>query len=132
MSRGRILVVEDNSDNLVLIQDVLTSLQYEMLSARDGQEGVEAARAYHPDLILMDLSLPRMDGWTATRILKSDPALASIPIIALTAHAMAGDRERALTAGCDDYLSKPLRLRELGAKLREYITQVQSTPTLDD
>ncbi|MGQ9908664.1 MAG: response regulator [Candidatus Flexifilum sp.] len=119
---ARILVIEDNSDNLTLITDVLISLQYEVLSARDGVDGLEAARSQRPDLILMDMSLPRLDGWEATRRIKADPALKAIPVIALTAHAMAGDREKALEAGCDDYLSKPINLKELAAKLKHYLT----------
>jgi CheY-like chemotaxis protein len=121
VAKKRILVVEDNPDNMTLISDVLMSLQYDILTAYDGEEGLEAARAHLPDLILMDLSLPRMDGWTATRHIKADSALASIPVIALTAHAMTGDRERALAAGCDDYLSKPINLKELAAKLRQHL-----------
>jgi CheY-like chemotaxis protein len=121
MGNGRILVVEDNGDNMTLISDVLSSLNYEVISAKDGEEGVERAKAEKPDLILMDLSLPRMDGWTATRQLKADPDFAHIPVIALTAHAMIGDRERALAAGCDDYLSKPINIRELAAKLRQLL-----------
>ena len=119
MSKGRILVVEDNRDNMTLIKDVLSSLDYEVLSAKDGEEGLHSARTEKPSLILMDLSLPRMDGWTATRQLKSDPELAHIPVIALTAHAMIGDRERALSAGCDDYVSKPINIRELIHKLQQ-------------
>lgn len=116
----RILVVEDNRDNMTLIVDVLTSLDYTVLQAMDGEQGVELARREEPDLILMDLSLPRMDGWTAARTIKSDANLASIPIIALTAHAMVGDRERALEAGCDDYITKPINLQELATKLQEF------------
>jgi two-component system cell cycle response regulator DivK len=115
-----ILVVEDNQDNMTLIVDVLQSLEYEVLQARDGEEGVELAHN-HPDLILMDLSLPRMDGWTAARTIKSTEGLRHIPIIALTAHAMVGDRERALEAGCDDYITKPINLPELARKLNQYI-----------
>jgi CheY-like chemotaxis protein len=85
-------------------------------------DGLEAARSQRPDLILMDMSLPRLDGWEATRRIKADPALKAIPVIALTAHAMAGDREKALEAGCDDYLSKPINLKELAAKLKHYLT----------
>lgn len=118
---ARILVVEDNTDNMTLITDVLTSLQYEVLSARDGQEGVDAARSQRPDLILMDMSLPKLDGWEATRRIKADPELKAIPVIALTAHAMLGDRDKALEAGCNDYLSKPINLRELAAKLKQHI-----------
>lgn len=118
---ARILVVEDNTDNMTLIIDVLTSLQYEVISARDGQEGVDVARTQHPDLILMDMSLPKLDGWEATRRIKADPELKAIPVIALTAHAMLGDRDKALEAGCDDYLSKPINLRELAARLKQHI-----------
>lgn len=121
MNGRRILVVEDNIDNMMLISDVLTSLNYEVIQAPDGEQGVRTASLEKPDLILMDLSLPRMDGWAATRQIKADPELRSIPIIALTAHAMVGDRERALEAGCDDYVSKPINLRELAAKLAQYI-----------
>lgn len=117
----RILVVEDNPDNRILITDVLTSLNYEVLVAVDGEEGVKKANAEIPDLILMDLSLPQMDGWAATGQIKSNPQLVHIPIIALTAHAMVGDRERALEAGCDDYVSKPIDLRELAGKLAKYL-----------
>lgn len=117
----RILVVEDNPDNRILITDVLTSLNYEVLVAVDGEQGVEMAGDEVPDLILMDLSLPQMDGWTATGHIKSNNALAHIPIIALTAHAMVGDRERALEAGCDDYVSKPIDLRELAGKLAKFL-----------
>lgn len=117
----RILVVEDNKDNMILISDVLNSLGYAVTTARDGAEGIKAVRAEKPDLILMDLSLPLLDGWTATRMIKSDPKLADIPIIAVTAHAMIGDRERALEAGCDDYISKPINMRDLTAKLRQYL-----------
>lgn len=121
MSKGRILVVEDNLDNMTLITDVLQSLGYEAILARDGEEGVKMAGTEKPDLVLMDLSLPKMDGWTATRLIKADENLAKIPVIALTAHAMVGDRDRALQAGCDDYLTKPLNLRELAQKLSEHI-----------
>lgn len=118
---SRILVVEDNPDNRVLITDVLTSLDYEVIVAIDGEEGVAKAAAEKPDLILMDLSLPQMDGWTAARNIKAKPELQHIKIIALTAHAMVGDKEKALEAGCDDYVSKPIDLRELAGKLAQYL-----------
>lgn len=121
MTAKRILVVEDNRDNMTLIVDVLSSFDYEVLQATDGEQGVELAKSEKPDLILMDLSLPRMDGWEATRQLKADPLIHQIPIIALTAHAMVGDKERALEAGCDDYLSKPIDLPELAKKLMQYL-----------
>lgn len=118
---NRILVVEDNADNRILITDVLDSMDYEVIIATDGEEGVRKASAERPDLILMDISLPQMDGLTATRRIKAMPELQHIPIIALTAHAMVGDRERALEAGCDDYVSKPIDLRELATKLTQYL-----------
>jgi two-component system cell cycle response regulator DivK len=118
---SRILVVEDNADNRVLIMDVLDSMNYEVIIATDGEEGVKKANAERPDLILMDISLPQMDGLAATRRIKATPELQHIPIIALTAHAMVGDRERALAAGCDDYVSKPIDLRELANKLTRYL-----------
>lgn len=121
MANKRILVVEDNSDNMTLIVDVLTSLDYDVIPANDGETGVQLAEKEKPDLILMDLSLPRMDGWQATGAIKAKPDLKHIPIIALTAHAMIGDRERALQAGCDDYLSKPIDLPELARKLTHYL-----------
>lgn len=120
--RHRILVIEDNQDNIVLITDVLRSLNYEVIQATDGEKGLEKAAMEHPHLILMDLSLPRVDGWTVTRQLKADPDLRHIPVIALTAHAMMGDRERALQAGCDDYLSKPINMQELVKKLTRFLT----------
>jgi two-component system response regulator len=121
LARNRVLVIEDNRDNMTLIVDVLDSLDYEVLQAPDGETGIALARQANPDLILMDLSLPKMDGWTATRLLKTDSSLRHIPIIALTAHAMVGDRERAIEAGCDDYITKPINLQVLAAKLGEYI-----------
>jgi CheY-like chemotaxis protein len=126
MDKARILIVEDNHDNLTLMQDVLDSLEYAYLTAKDGEEAVRSARANRPDLILMDLSLPRMDGWTATKQLKADEQLAHIPIIALTAHAMTGDKEKALAAGCNAYLTKPLNLRELAGTLKQYLSSSDS------
>jgi CheY-like chemotaxis protein len=117
--KGRLLIVEDNLDNLTLLQDVLRALDYEFRIAKDGEAGLSVARDYVPDVILMDMSLPKMDGWTATRHLKADPALKHVPVIAITAHAMRGDRERALEAGCDFYMTKPLNLREFAQKLKD-------------
>lgn len=121
MPGSRILVVEDNQDNMILIVDVLTSLEYEVFQAMDGLTGVEMTQDLRPDLILMDLSLPKKDGWTATREIKAQTDLNKIPIIALTAHAMKGDKERALEAGCDDYITKPINLQELASKLDDYL-----------
>ncbi len=117
MNNNRILVVEDNRDNMTLITDILESLNYAVISAFDGQQGVLLAQSELPNLILMDLSLPLMDGWTATREIKKNTSLKKIPIIALTAHAMSGDRERALEAGCDDYVSKPINVPDLLVKI---------------
>jgi CheY-like chemotaxis protein len=119
--KKRVLVIEDNPDNRTLIVDVLTSLDYIVLEASNGEQGVEIAKRERPDLILMDLTLPRKDGWTAAREIKANPELAHIPVIAMTAHAMIGDRERALGAGCDEYISKPIDLALLVAKLQEYL-----------
>jgi two-component system cell cycle response regulator DivK len=122
VNNARILVVEDNRDNMMLITDLLQTLEYVVIQAGDGQSGVKLAEAELPDLILMDLSLPVMDGWAATRQIKANPALQHIPIIALTAHAMVGDRERALAAGCDDYLAKPIDLSLLTVKITQLMT----------
>ena len=117
MSNSRILVVEDNRDNMTLITDILESLNYSVIPAYNGQHGVLLAQSEMPNLILMDLSLPLMDGWTATREIKQNDKLKHIPVIALTAHAMSGDRERAIDAGCDDYVSKPINVHDLLVKI---------------
>ncbi|HEX2697649.1 MAG TPA: response regulator [Anaerolineales bacterium] len=108
MGSARVLIIEDNIDNYELVRFLLERAGHEIIWARSGREGIDMAKAGFPDLILMDLSLPEMDGWTATERLKSDPQTGEIPIIALTAHTLPGDRKRALDAGCDSYLSKPL------------------------
>jgi two-component system, cell cycle response regulator DivK len=113
----RILLVEDNEMNRDMLSRRLSRKGYEVVVAVDGQEGVERARSEAPDLILMDMSLPVKDGWTATREIKADSATAAIPIIALTAHAMSGDREKALEAGCDGYDTKPIELTRLLEKI---------------
>jgi len=113
----RILLVEDNEMNRDMLSRRLARKKYEVLVAVDGGEGVVTARLEAPDLILMDMSLPVVDGWEATRQLKASPETQAIPIIALTAHAMSGDREKALEAGCDDYDTKPIELPRLLAKM---------------
>lgn len=110
---AKILLVEDNENNRDMLSRRLTRRGFEVVMAVDGQAGVEMARNDTPDLILMDLSLPVMDGWEATRRIKADPRTQSIPIIALTSHAMAGDREKAIAAGCDDYDTKPVDFKRL-------------------
>ena len=121
MANQRVLVVEDNRDNMILIVDVLESLDYDVIQAQDGEQGVSLANSERPDLILMDLSLPKMDGWEAARTIKANDELKQIPIIALTAHAMMGDRERALEAGCDDYMTKPINLQTLATMLTTFL-----------
>jgi|SRR5215472_2615088 len=113
----KVLLVEDNEENRDALSRHLRRKGYEVLIAVDGQEGVDVAREETPDLILMDMSLPVHDGWQATRQLKAAPETRGIPIIALTSHAMAGDRERALETGCDDYDIKPIELPRLLAKI---------------
>jgi CheY-like chemotaxis protein len=123
----RILYVEDNEDNVYMLSRRLRKLGFDVSVAFDGEQGVEMARSKKPDLILMDLSLPLLDGWEATRLLKQAADTRSIPIIALSAHTMVGDRERALTAGCDDYDAKPIVLERLLAKI-EALLQARSGP----
>lgn len=124
----RILIVEDNELNRDMLSRRLRRLDFEVELAVDGEEGVAAATARPPDLILMDLSLPRLDGWAATRLLKQQPATAAVPVIALTAHAMEHDRRRALDAGADDYDTKPVDLARLVAKIRALLRGVSSAP----
>ncbi len=114
---ARILLVEDNEMNRDMLSRRLARRSFDVLIAEDGQRGIEMAREHLPDLILMDMSLPITDGWEATRILKSDDATRHIPVIALTAHAMRGDRQKALDAGCDDYDTKPVDLKRLLSKI---------------
>ncbi|OHV79607.1 response regulator [Ensifer sp. LCM 4579] len=117
----RILLVEDNEMNRDMLSRRLSRRGFDVLIAENGQAGVELAASEKPDLILMDMSLPVMDGWEATRRIKADPATSGIPVIALTAHAMASDREMALEAGCDDYDSKPIDLLQLVRKIEQLL-----------
>jgi CheY-like chemotaxis protein len=120
---SKILLVEDNEMNRDMLSRRLERRGYQMIMAVDGQEGIDMAHAEGPDLILMDMSLPVVDGWEATRRLKAEPDTARIPVIALTAHAMAGDREKALEAGCDDYDTKPIELPRLLEKMRALLAR---------
>lgn len=117
----RILYIEDNEDNVYVLKKRLTRAGHEVLIAMDGAAGVAMAGAEKPDLILMDLSLPVLNGWDATRQLKADEATRNIPVIALTAHAMTGARETALEAGCDDFDTKPVELPRLMAKIQALV-----------
>ena len=119
----KILYVEDNEDNVYMLTRRLERAGFEVVVASDGEQGVAVARAERPDLILMDLSLPVLDGWEATRRLKSAKDTRAIPVIALSAHAMPGDREKALKAGCDDYDSKPISMPSLLAKIRALLPE---------
>ena len=118
---AKILVVEDNDLNREMLSRRLVKRGYELVYAGDGQEAVDKAAAMRPDLILMDMSLPVMDGWEATRRIRENAALAAVPIIALTAHAMSGDREKAIEAGCNDYEPKPVELPSLLEKIERLL-----------
>ncbi len=117
----RILVVEDTEDNRQIIRDLLTSVGFEMLEAVTGEEGVAMAKQHRPDLILMDIQLPVLNGYEATRQIKADPALRHIPIIAVTSYALSGDEVKTREAGCDAYVAKPFSPRQLLAKVREFV-----------
>ena len=118
-----ILYVEDTDDNVYVMQARLTRAGFTLIVAPDGERGVEMAAREAPDLILMDLGLPGIDGWEATRRLKGAPETKHIPVVALSAHAMAGDREKALAAGCDDYDTKPVDFARLLEKLRSILSK---------
>ena len=117
----KILLVEDNEMNRDMLSRRLNRRGFDVVIATDGQQGIDKAKAENPDVILMDMSLPIVDGWEATRRIKADANLREVTIIALTAHAMAGDEEKARAAGCDDYLSKPIDEDQLFAMLRAYL-----------
>ena len=114
----KILYVEDNDDNVYVVRNRLGRVGFTVLVAVDAEQGLAMATAERPDLILMDLGLPGIDGWEATRRLKAEPATKDIPVIAVSAHAMTGDREKALEAGCDDYDTKPIDFSRLRAKIQ--------------
>ncbi|MCP4401445.1 MAG: response regulator [bacterium] len=118
---AKILLVEDNEMNRDMLSRRLKRKDYNVVVAMDGAEGIKTTQSENPDLILMDISLPVMDGLEATRRLKADPATATIPVIALTAHAMVGDRKKALEAGCDDYDTKPIELKRLLKKIERLL-----------
>jgi two-component system cell cycle response regulator DivK len=117
----RILLIEDTEDNRQLIRDLVTSVGYELLEAEDGQSGVDMALQHHPDLILMDIQLPVLDGYEASRRIKADPNLRHVPIIAVTSYALSGDEAKARQAGCDGYVTKPFSPRQLLSKIAEFL-----------
>ena len=118
----RILVIEDQEDNRRIVRDLLNSVGYELIEAVNGEEGVRAAADHIPDLILMDIQLPGIDGYEATRQIKANPELQHIPIIAVTSYALSGDDVKAYEAGCNGYVAKPFSPRALLAKIREYLS----------
>ena len=124
---AKVLLVEDNEMNRDILSRRLSRRGYVVVFAMDGQQGVEMARSEKPDIILMDMSLPMMDGWEATRRIKSDDAMRNAPVIGLTAHAMSGDREKALKAGCDDYDTKPVELDRLIEKIERLLGERQNS-----
>jgi CheY-like chemotaxis protein len=117
----RILIIEDNEENRDSLSRRLERRGFEVLIAPDGKVGVEKAKSEKPDLVLMDMNMPLVDGWEATRQIKAEPATANVPVIALTAHAMAGDKERALAAGCTDYHTKPIEFPKLLAQIESLL-----------
>jgi two-component system cell cycle response regulator DivK len=121
MSNKKILVVEDTEDNRQILRDLLGMAGYDMIEANDGAEGVSQATQHKPDLILMDIQMPVMDGYEATRRIKADPELKSIPIVAVTSYALSGDEEKARAAGCDAYIAKPYSPRQMLAKVRQIL-----------
>ncbi|MFY9696323.1 MAG: response regulator [Xanthobacteraceae bacterium] len=118
---AKVLLVEDNEMNRDMLSRRLIRRGFEVIFAVDGQQGVDLARSEHPDIILMDMSLPVIDGWEATRRVKGDDATKRVPVIGLTAHAMAGDREKAIAAGCDEYDTKPVELDRLIGKMEKLL-----------
>lgn len=122
----RILVVEDQEDNRRILRDLLTSVGYDVLEALTGPEGVAMAETLRPDLILMDIQLPGLDGYEVTRRIKANPTLRPIPIVAVTSFALSGDDIKAYEAGCDGYVTKPYSPRHLLAKVREYLPEADS------
>ena len=117
----RILVIEDQEDNRQIVRDLVTASGYELIEATTGEEGIEAAARERPDLILMDIQLPGIDGYEVTRRIKANPQLRQIPVIAVTSYALSGDDKKAFAAGCDGYVTKPYSPRLLLAKIKEYL-----------
>jgi len=121
MSKGTVLYIEDNEQNYYLVNVLLKTQDYRVLWAQDGREGIEKALELRPDLILLDIQLPVMDGYEVARRLRSNPDLSSVPIIAVTSYAMAGDREKAVNAGCDGYIEKPIDPDTFLAQVNKYL-----------
>lgn len=129
MAPNRILLVEDNHDNRELMKFLLERAGYEVLTGKDGREAIETAHRELPNLVLMDLSLPEIDGWTAARLLKSDPKTAQIPLLAITAHTLPGDRKHAMESGFDGYISKPINVKLFSEEIEKAL---QPKATLEE
>jgi len=127
MSKGSVLIVEDNMDTYELVNFILQKDGFDTFLAVNGRDGVDAAIKQKPDLIIMDLSMPEMDGWAATSLIKKNPTVKSTPVIVLTAHALPGDRQRAMDAGCDQYITKPMDLDELVEVIHYWIKKAKSS-----
>jgi CheY-like chemotaxis protein len=121
MAKAKILIMEDDDDTLEMVRFLLTRSGYEVITARDGRHGLEVARQQLPDLILLDLAMPELDGWSVAQELKTDPAMRNIPIVALTAYTLSSDRRRALNAGCDGFIPKPMNVAEFVPKIEKYL-----------
>lgn len=128
MSKGRVLVIEDNRDNLELIRFLLEQGSFEVFTAMDGRDGLEKARTHHPQIVLLDMSIPEIDGWHLARALKSARETSDILIIALTGHTLPGDRKKALEAGCDGYISKPLDVPHFAEQVENYLLHRIDSP----
>jgi two-component system, cell cycle response regulator DivK len=124
--KGKILIIEDNEQNLYLIRYILEDCQYEVFSAWDGQEGIKLAASLLPDLILLDIQLPVMDGYTVARNLRENPNLADTPIVAVTSYAMPGDREKAMEAGCSGYIEKPIDPDTFEVQVGKYLSMKEN------
>lgn len=123
MAKKRILIVEDNMDTYELERFILEKSGYETFLAVNGRDGVNAVRKQNPDLIIMDLSMPEMDGWTATSLIKKDEQISNIPVIVVTAHALPSDRQRAMDAGCNEYVTKPMDLLDLVDTVNQWVNR---------
>jgi two-component system, cell cycle response regulator DivK len=124
----RVLLIEDHEDNRRILRDLLTSAGYETIEAETGEAGIELARTSSPDIILMDMQLPGIDGYETTRRIRTDRSVRQIPIIAVTSYALSGDDIKAAQAGCDDYVTKPFSARALLAKVNQYLAGIPPTP----
>ena len=125
MSKHKILVIEDNRDNFELVSFLLKRTGHDVIEASDGQAGLELVQNELPDLVLLDLAIPEIDGWEVARILKSDPKTAHIPLVALTAYTLPGDRRRAFEAGCDGYISKPINVANFSEEVDKYLNSTR-------